>query len=306
MLPLSAQLEQSVTLRGKVIDPSEDPIIYALVRIDSLELRATSDLNEEFMLNGVTVGIHQLSAQMREFQKMSITVDVRQGSFPGINFTLQEETQSLETVVINVESEKEPKENLAEAVNVIKTKEAKLQSADLEEVIANTEGISVQRAGGLGTSNIFSINGILSDEIRFFFDHISLNFPPCTFGLVGANDFGSFQNLWSAKGDRLPNTSYFFSNAGAEYKLESVARKQDRISFFWNVRYVHGFFVGWESAGLQQFKAEVSNQTAHAAGLTYRLKTGGITNPLMIEIQNLMNAKVFDPMECKDHKEHFI
>ncbi|MEM9328854.1 MAG: TonB-dependent receptor plug domain-containing protein, partial [Bacteroidota bacterium] len=153
--------------------------------------------------------------------------------------------------------------------------------------------------------------------------------------LVDPNGFGLFANLWSAnsegielggsisnvvqgltlsvnstyqqylntsnegsfagfKGDRIPNTPYFFANAALEYELTDLITKQDKLSVFWDVRYVNSFFVGWESAGLQQFKAEVPNQTMHAAGLTHRANIKKVQNAITLEVQNLTNAKVFD------------
>ncbi|MEM0941816.1 MAG: hypothetical protein AAGI25_18815 [Bacteroidota bacterium] len=155
------------------------------------------------------------------------------------------------------------------------------------------------------------------------------------FLLVNQEEFGSFQNVWSAtsqgfelsgrckdfingltisanttyqqylntsdtgpfvdfEGDRIPNTPYFFANGSAEYQLQDVFKMKDNLSIFWNLRYVNSFFVGWESAGLQQFKAEVPNQTIHAAGLTYLMNIKKIQNALNLEVQNLANAKVFD------------
>ncbi|MEM8568907.1 MAG: hypothetical protein AAGF85_20785, partial [Bacteroidota bacterium] len=155
------------------------------------------------------------------------------------------------------------------------------------------------------------------------------------FLLVDANDFGSFQNVWSAtsqgfelsgswkevikglslsanatyqeylntsetgpfqsfEGDRIPNTPYFFANGAAAYELTKLIKKQHKLSVFWNVRFVNAFFIGWESAGLQQFKLEVPNQTTHTAGLTHRMNIKKIQNALTLEVQNLTNAKVFD------------
>ncbi|MGD1894470.1 MAG: carboxypeptidase-like regulatory domain-containing protein [Cyclobacteriaceae bacterium] len=156
------------------------------------------------------------------------------------------------------------------------------------------------------------------------------------FLLLDANDeFGSFQNVWSAtsqglelsgrwkdlmdgltvsanstyqrylntsptgpfesfRGDRLPNTPYFFVNAAAEYNLRDVLKKNDDLSFFWNARFVQSFFIGWESSGLRQTKLEVPNQTIHVAGLTHRMNIRKIQNALTLEVQNLTNAKVFD------------
>ncbi|MEM6895655.1 MAG: carboxypeptidase-like regulatory domain-containing protein [Bacteroidota bacterium] len=155
------------------------------------------------------------------------------------------------------------------------------------------------------------------------------------FLLVSPDNFGSFQNVWSAtsegvelggsirniikgltlsanttyqeyrntsetgpfqsfKGDRIPNTPYFFANGAAEYRFEDLFKEGDNLSTFWNLRYVEGFFLGWESAGLQQFKAEVPNQTIHAVGVTHRMNIKNIQNALTLEVQNLTNAKVFD------------
>ncbi|MEM8928824.1 MAG: carboxypeptidase-like regulatory domain-containing protein [Bacteroidota bacterium] len=155
------------------------------------------------------------------------------------------------------------------------------------------------------------------------------------FLLVDANDFGSFQNVWSAtstgvefsgrienfvrglslsgnatyqdyrntsdtgpfvqfRDDRIPNVPYLFANASTEYRFQNILKNEDSLSPYWNLRYVNSFFVGWESAGLQQFKAEVPNQTVHTAGLTYRMETKRLQNSLTLEVQNLTDAKVFD------------
>ncbi|MEM9834271.1 MAG: carboxypeptidase-like regulatory domain-containing protein [Bacteroidota bacterium] len=155
------------------------------------------------------------------------------------------------------------------------------------------------------------------------------------FLLVNQDDFGSFQNVWSAtsqgielsgkvqdlingltlsanttyqayfntsdsgpfasfNGDRIPNTPYFFANGAAEYRLPEVLKKNDELSFFWNTRFVQSFFIGWESAGLQQFKAEVPSQMIHAAGLTHRMSIKSLQHALTFEVQNLTDAKIFD------------
>ncbi|MEM9327353.1 MAG: ligand-gated channel protein, partial [Bacteroidota bacterium] len=105
------------------------------------------------------------------------------------------------------------------------------------------------------------------------------------------SDTGPFVDF---KGDRIPNTPYLFANGAADYQLRDVFAERDRLSFFWNVRYVNAFFVSWESAGLQQFKAEVPNQTIHAAGVTHRMNIKNVQNALTVEVQNLTDTKVFD------------
>ncbi|WP_104987392.1 TonB-dependent siderophore myxochelin receptor MxcH [Sorangium cellulosum] len=62
----------------------------------------------------------------------------------------------------------------AEAVQVVETGAARRQSADLGEVLARSEGVSVRRGGGLGSATRFSLNGLTGDQIRFFLDGVPL------------------------------------------------------------------------------------------------------------------------------------
>jgi vitamin B12 transporter len=72
----------------------------------------------------------------------------------------------------------------AEAVTVIETRTAKKETADLGTVLARSQGISVQRAGGLGTASRFSLAGLQEDQIRFFIDGVPLDRAGFPNGLV--------------------------------------------------------------------------------------------------------------------------
>ncbi|MEM6735333.1 MAG: TonB-dependent receptor [Bacteroidota bacterium] len=184
---LIAQNADNLTIDGTVVDSSGDPVVYAYVKLDSFRTGTTTDLSGNFTFNAVPSGHHQISVRMFGFKTATKRVEVVTGSIITIHFSLEQEIQSLETVVINVESAKERKENSAEAVDVIETKEVKLQSADLGEVMAKTEGIGMQRAGGLRFNTRFALNGLSDDQIRFFFDEIPLNFTPCAFGIANVS-----------------------------------------------------------------------------------------------------------------------
>lgn len=62
----------------------------------------------------------------------------------------------------------------SQAVTVVEVERARRGSADLGEVLARTEGISIQRAGGLGSESRFSLAGLDGERIRFFVDSIPL------------------------------------------------------------------------------------------------------------------------------------
>lgn len=89
-----------------------------------------------------------------------------------------------EEVRVKGESAAERKRRSAEAVQVIETREAKRQAADLGEVLARQEGIGVQRGGGLGSRTRFSLNGLTDDQIRFFLDGVPLDYTGHPLGVA--------------------------------------------------------------------------------------------------------------------------
>ena len=72
----------------------------------------------------------------------------------------------------------------AEAVSVVETRRAREQSADLGAVVARTQGVSVRREGGLGSTARFSLNGLTDDQVRFFLDGVPLELAGYPFGVA--------------------------------------------------------------------------------------------------------------------------
>jgi vitamin B12 transporter len=87
-------------------------------------------------------------------------------------------------VTVRGHSQSERLRRSAEAVQVVDTTEAKRRTADLGEVLARTQGVGVQRAGGLGSNTRFSLNGLTDDQVRFFLDEMPLDFAGYPFGIA--------------------------------------------------------------------------------------------------------------------------
>ncbi len=100
--------------------------------------------------------------------------------------------------------------------------------------------------------------------------------------------FGSFE------GDRIPNRPYFFASWGARLRFDGMPGPNDTLEPFYNGRYVHEFFRGWESVGLRESKQVVDAQVTHAAGVSWMLDHYPTRGTLTFEIDNLTDAKVFD------------
>ena len=67
------------------------------------------------------------------------------------------------------------KRESADAVKVIDTREAQRHTADMGEVLARSEGIAIQRSGGLGSETRLSLHGLTDDQIRVFMDGLPLS-----------------------------------------------------------------------------------------------------------------------------------
>jgi vitamin B12 transporter len=87
-------------------------------------------------------------------------------------------------VTVRGATEAERLRGSALAIHVIETKHAQRETADLGEVLARSEGVSVQRGGGLGSSMRFSLNGLTDDQVRFFLDGVPLELSGFPWGIA--------------------------------------------------------------------------------------------------------------------------
>ncbi|GGX27729.1 TonB-dependent receptor [Aquimarina muelleri] len=170
-------------ISGNVIDDSGSPIAYAHIEIKSLSIGVMTDNKGYFELKDIPEGTHKIDASFLGFITETHTIKIQKGQKKELYFSLQKNIEELDDVMIISESEKTKKERTAQAVTVIETKEAKLKTTDLGEVIAQTEGVSIRRSGGLGATAKFSLNGLTGNQIRFFLDGIPLHFNGYTFGI---------------------------------------------------------------------------------------------------------------------------
>jgi TonB family protein len=106
-----------------------------------------------------------------------------------------------------------------------------------------------------------------------------------------ASDEGTFGDF---EGDRIPNRPYLFASWGARFRFASMPSARDVVEPFYIGRYVHGFFRGWESQGLREFKQTVDAQITHSAGISWTLARAFGRVTTTFEVDNLTDAKVFD------------
>jgi vitamin B12 transporter len=105
------------------------------------------------------------------------------------------------------------------------------------------------------------------------------------------SDKGTFGDF---NGDRIPNRPWLFASWGGFLRFDSVFLKRDRIEPFYQGRYVHEFYRGWESVGLREYKETVPSQVSHGVGVTYAVHVGRGTLYGTFDVQNVTDADLFD------------
>ena len=91
--------------------------------------------------------------------------------------------------------------------------------------------------------------------------------------------------------DRLRNDPYFTFNWDVEYAARNWFQKGSRISFSYNMGYVHRFFRNWESLG-GAGKAMIPTQLVHDLGMLYTFPKKHLS--IGADVKNLLNEQVFD------------
>ena len=88
-------------------------------------------------------------------------------------------------IVVEVQgsSKAERQMRSAEAITVIDTQIARRRSADMGELLARTQGVTVRRLGGLGSESRIYLNGLTGEQVRLMLDGIPLEFSGYPFGI---------------------------------------------------------------------------------------------------------------------------
>jgi hypothetical protein len=106
-----------------------------------------------------------------------------------------------------------------------------------------------------------------------------------------ASSQGTFKSF---EGDRIPNRPYLTSSWGARLRFAGFPGEDDTLEPYYNGRYVHAFYRGWESQGLPEFKQVVDAQIVHSGGVTWVLSQDFGRATTTFEVDNLTGAKAFD------------
>lgn len=169
---------------GKVTDQDGVELPGVTVQIVGTLNGDITNADGNYEIAGIPVGQIALEFSYTGFENQTKTINVKANKTSNSRIQLKESVSELEEVVVVGESVKTKLENTAQAITIIELKEAKLKTPDLGEILARTEGVAIQRAGGLGSGTRISLNGLTDDQIRIFIDEIPLESAGYTFDIA--------------------------------------------------------------------------------------------------------------------------
>ncbi|MEM9077302.1 MAG: carboxypeptidase-like regulatory domain-containing protein [Bacteroidota bacterium] len=152
----------------------------------------------------------------------------------------------------------------------------------------------------LGNQNLFSFQNVfsatsqgveLSAEWFSADNRLNLELNGTWQDFRNTSSEGAFETF---EGERIPNRPYFFMNSSGSYQFEDTFQSKDRLSFFFNSRFINKFFRSFENTGLSQFRQEIPSQLIHNIGVTYAFTIGTSPIAATFETRNLTNVQVFD------------
>ena len=159
ILSLNHTIAQSkVSIKGQITNQDAKPLSFADVLIEELKLGTVADEKGYYVLKQVPSGTYTLTVKVLGFKTQKRPISVAKQDLNGIDFRLSDETLDLSEVEVQCKSDSQVLQESAKAVTVVLTETVKLRTADLGEVMAKTEGISIQRGGGIGSNTRFALN----------------------------------------------------------------------------------------------------------------------------------------------------
>lgn len=169
---LKAQDDQRATLSGKVVEAaSGQALTGANISLIGTYKGASSDINGNFVINGIKPGDYNVKVQFIGFEtKIFTEIRFTPGETKEITVELKEQTESLNEVTIVGRKEQVDLENAASEVTISQEQISEMNVRDVQEVIE-------MQAGVVKTQDGLQIRGARVYETEYIVDGISAQDP---------------------------------------------------------------------------------------------------------------------------------
>jgi outer membrane cobalamin receptor len=161
-------------ISGYVKSESGAAIPGATVAVKNTSRGTACDANGFYSFPALRPGSYLLEISAIGYHPVSEKVTMKAHQALELNFSLKENQQDLQEVIVVGKTENQQVKEQAFAVNAIETKQFANTTADLNQVLNRSTGVRIREQGGLGSNFNFSINGLSGKAVKYFIDGVPL------------------------------------------------------------------------------------------------------------------------------------
>ena len=182
-IPLISFAQHS--LSGRVVSEKDGaPVVNAAIYIKKNNVEVFTDKNGLYHIKLTQSGKYTIRVSFMGYNTVEQTVNIKGEST--LNFTLKENLQELNEVVVSASAQKAEINRIRQspmAVTVVDGEKLRGRSSGIEEILTRTSGIKVRKTGGLGSASRISVHGLEGKRVAVYINGFPLNSPDGSFDI---------------------------------------------------------------------------------------------------------------------------
>mgnify|MGYP001791702693 CR=1 FL=1 len=164
----------AANLQGTITDDKNNPLPGATVIVVGTTKGVTTNSDGFFEIKNLEAGTYLIEASSIGYLKESRKVKLRSSEFVKVNFSLTEDIQQLNEVVVTGKSESTELNEQPIQITSIDTRGLKAEATNTIGILTRASGVRVRQAGGLGSTAEVQLNGLTGNAVRQYYDGIPL------------------------------------------------------------------------------------------------------------------------------------
>ena len=174
LVQVSWAFAQAGSIRGRVVDENNEPVIGATVRLQDTGYGAATNVNGQYAIVNVKVGQYKLIVSAIGFASKEYSITVTAAAAATLNASLAESTQQLNAITVTAQADATLMARQPITVSSINTAQIKGLSTDAAFLLDRVSGVRVQQAGGMGSTAQINLNGLTGNAVRVYYDGVPI------------------------------------------------------------------------------------------------------------------------------------
>jgi outer membrane receptor protein involved in Fe transport len=174
---------QKTDFSGRVTLENNEPVVGALVNIQSLNKQTLTDDNGNYSFKNIAFGKYLLEIVSMQMLPRKVEINITSANEIFNVVAKAKGSKSLKEVSISGKTEEKRMETSGFAVSIIETKEASLRNLTTNELLDRSVGVRVRQNGGEGSQIEYNLNGMSGSTIGIFLDGIEISTYGSSFNL---------------------------------------------------------------------------------------------------------------------------